>query len=119
MKKRVPYLILFFAVLGLEILIGIFLRDRWIRPYGGDLLVAVLLCALVRCFLPEKGYWIHGAVFLFCAAAECFQCLDLGLQGTAAIIVGSTFDGADLLCYALGCSLFTVTEYLLHRITPT
>ena len=118
MKKRVPYLILFFSVLGLEILIGLFLRDRWIRPYGGDLLVAVLLCALVRCFLPEKGYRIHGAVFLFCAAVECFQCLDLGLQGTAAIIVGSTFDWADLLCYALGCGIFAGCEYLLLKNRP-
>ena len=118
MKKRVPYLILFFAVLGLEILIGLFLRDRWIRPYGGDLLVAVLLCALVRCFLPEKGYWIHGGVFLFCAAVEGIQCLDLGLQGTAAIIAGTTFDWADILCYALGCGLFAGCEYLLLKNRP-
>ena len=116
MKKRVPYLILFFAVLGLEILIGCFLRDRWIRPYGGDLLVAVLLCALVRCFLPEKRYWLHSLVFLFCAGVECVQCLDLGIQGAAAIIVGSTFDWADILCYALGCSLFAGIEYMLHRL---
>ena len=116
MKKRIPYMILFFLVLGLEILIGLFVRDRWIRPYGGDLLVAVLICAFVRCFFPEKRYWIHGIVFLFCAAVECIQCLDLGLSGSAAVSVGSTFDWADLLCYALGCGLFAAAELLLPHI---
>ena len=63
--------------------------------------------------MGRNGLW--KLVRFGCAGVECVQCLDLGLQGTAAIIVGSTFDWADILCYALGCSLFAGIEYMIYR----
>ena len=52
-KLRIIYAITFFAVLLIEICIALFIRDDFIRPYIGDVLVTVLICALLRIFIPE------------------------------------------------------------------
>lgn len=115
MKKRIPYLIAFLAVLGIEVLIGAFVRDRFIRPYMGDVLVAVLLCCLARCVWPHGTRWLSVGVFGFCLMAELVQLMGLsqrlGLEGTVlSIILGATFDWADIVCYFTGCGLFAVAE---------
>jgi len=115
MKKRGQYLLWFLGLLAIECLIGAFVRDRFIRPYVGDLLVTVLLCCLVRVFFPEGSRLLPVWVFGFAAAVECSQLLNLpkllGLEGTAlALALGATFDWKDLLCYAAGCGLFALAE---------
>ena len=118
MKRRFGYLAAFFLVLLLEIFIGVFIRDNFIRPYVGDMLVTVLLCCLCRVIFPRLSPAIP--VFLFSAVVEGLQWLGvtekLGLQGTVmGIILGSTFDWKDLFCYALGCIAFDVTDRLLNK----
>ena len=54
---------------------------------------------------PVLGYFIAG---------EGMQKLNGTVLG---IIVGGTYDPVDLMCYALGCLLFTAAEYLLlHKM---
>ena len=118
MKQRLGYLAAFFLVLLLEIFIGVFIQDNFIRPYVGDMLVTMLLCCLCRVILPRLSPAIP--VFLFSAVVEGLQWLGvtekLGLQGTVmGIILGSTFDWKDLFCYALGCIAFAVTDRLLNK----
>lgn len=36
----------------MEVLIALYVRDRFIRPYVGDMLVVVLVYSFVRIFLP-------------------------------------------------------------------
>ena len=119
MRRRFGYLLLFFLVLAIEIFIGLFVRDRFIRPYVGDMLVTVLLCCLCRVILPRISP--PFPVFLFAALVEGVQALNLveklGLQGTVlGIIMGATFDWKDILCYAFGCVAFAVIERLTGRV---
>ena len=115
MKRRLPYLIAFMVILGVEVCIGAFVHDRVIRPYVGDILVAVLLCCLAKAVwprLPLAALW----VLLVCLAAETVQLFDLpakwGLEGTVLeIALGATFDWKDLLCYCTGCALFAAVTY--------
>lgn len=115
MKRRLPYLIAFAAILLIEICIGAFVHDRFIRPYVGDILVAVLLCCLAKTLfprLPLAALW----VLLVCLSAEAVQLLQLparlGLEGTVLeIILGATFDWKDLLCYTTGCAVFAAVTY--------
>lgn len=118
MKRRFKYLAAFFVVLVIEILIGVFIRDNFIRPYVGDMLVTVLLCCLCRIIIPRLSPAIP--VFLFAAGVEGIQWFGLteklGLQGTVlGIIIGSTFDWKDIFCYAMGCLAFAIIERLLHK----
>lgn len=117
-NRRAIYLILFLALLAVEICIALFVRDSFVRPYVGDVLVTVLLCCLCRAVFP--GFAPAVPVFLFAAAVEGLQWLGLaerlGLQGTAlGIILGSTFDWKDILCYGAGCLLFAGAEWLQKR----
>ena len=118
MNRQFGCLATFFLVLLLELFIGVFIRDNFIRPYVGDMLVTVLLCCLCRVIFPRLSPAIP--VFLFSALVEGIQWFGLteklGLQGTVlGIIIGSTFDWKDIFCYALGCIVFVITERLLNK----
>ena len=116
MKKRLPYLLGFTAVLVIELCIGIFVRDDFVRPYVGDVLVTVLLCCLGRMVFPDRFPWLPAAVFLFAVAVECVQLFSIpALEDTVwGVLLGSTFDGADILCYGIGCASFVILD-LLYR----
>lgn len=120
MKKRLVYLTAFVILLAAEIFIGLFVRDAFVRPYVGDMLVTVLLCVLVRTLLPEKIPLLPVWVFLFAAAVEFVQLLELpkllGLENTVfGVIIGATFDWRDILCYGTGCVIFRAAERLPAR----
>ena len=121
MKKRISYLIALVLLLGIEIVIGLYVRDAFISPYVGAVLVAVLICCLVRCFLPDKPRFLGLWVFVFCVLAEILQLLHLpallGLEGTVfAVILGATFDWKDILCYLVGCLMFTAADTKIIKI---
>lgn len=120
MKKRVVYLVAFLLLLAVEIMIGLYVRDAFVRPYLGDVLVTVLLCVLVRIFLPEGMKLLPVWVFLFAAAVEIAQLLALpkllGLEDTVfAVITGSVFDWKDIVCYGAGCVSFGAAQWLWSR----
>lgn len=121
MKKRFAYAIAFLVLLITEILIALFVRDDFIRPYGGDILVTVLICAAMRILFPTGIRLLPLWVFLFAAAVEIGQYFDfvtlLGLGDIAffRILLGSTFSVADLICYAAGCLLFWIGEKAITK----
>ena len=54
MKKRITYIILSILLLANEVFIALFVHDRFIRPYVGDVLVVMVLYTFVRIFVPER-----------------------------------------------------------------
>lgn len=120
MKKRVVYAAGACILLAAEILIALFVRDSFVRPYGGDILVTVLLCCLLRAVFLFWIPYLPLGVFLFAAAVEFAQALGIAKlipEGWTAvrIIVGSSFSVWDLVCYAVGCVLFWGAERLILR----
>ena len=120
MKKRMVYLAAFLILLAVEICIGLFVHDAFIRPYVGDVLVTVLLCVLVRTLWPEGMKLLPVWVFLFAVAVEFAQLLGLakllGLEGTVVgVIMGATFDWKDILCYGIGCGIFGAVEFFWRK----
>lgn len=111
----------FLLILAAEVLIALFVRDDFIRPYGGDILVTVLICCFVRIVFPVGVRLLPLWVFLFAAAVEIGQYFDfvslmgLGDVTFVRILLGSTFSFADLVCYAAGCLLFSGGEILARR----
>ena len=120
MKKRWIYAAAAGGLLALEIVIAVYVRDAFIRPYGGDILVTVLLCCLLRAFFLFGIPYLPLGVFLFAAAVEFAQALGIASlipnSWTAVrIIVGSSFSVWDLVCYAVGCVLCWGAERLILR----
>ena len=120
-KTRLWYALAFLLLLALEVVIALFVRDSFIRPYGGDVLVTVLLCCFCRILWPKRLRLLPVYVFLFAAAVEIGQYFDivdlLGLSGNVFFrtLIGTTFSWADLVCYGAGCLLFFTAETMLRR----
>ena len=120
-RLRLIYGVLFFVILITEILIALFVRDNFVRPYIGDMLVTVLICSFARIFIPEKIRLMPMFVFIFSSLVEIGQYFDfvklLGLDDNVFIstLLGRTFSLADLICYGVGCLLFAIFDYILKR----
>ena len=120
-KLRITYAVIFAALLLTEIAIALFIHDRFIRPYIGDLLVTVLLCGLCRIIIPQGVRALPIYVFLFAAAVEAAQYFDivrlLRLENSVFLstIIGRTFSMWDLVCYAGGCLVFFGIDLAVRR----
>lgn len=117
-NKRFIYFTLFIALFFVETLIAIFLNDKFIRPYGGDIIVEWLVYCFVRIFIPEKYKLLPLYVFIFSVLIEISQYFKLvevlGLQGNPILrtMIGNTFNWNDIWCYAVGCILIAIGSYI-------
>ena len=122
-KKRLAYLFATLMLLGIEVVIALFVRDDFVRPYVGDVLVVVVIYTFVRTFVPEKIRLLPLYVFLFAVGVEGLQAVNivewLGLSNNRifSILIGSTFDFKDIICYAVGCVLLGGYEVLNRKMT--
>ena len=120
-SKRTVYAVMFMVIFLIEVIIALFIKDRFIRPYVGDLLVTMLLCALIRIFIPNKITALPIFVFLFSVLVEIAQYVDivelLGFENSKvlSVLVGRSFSVIDIVCYALGCILFFLADFFLIK----
>lgn len=121
MRKRIVYLILTLLLLGIEILIGVFVNDSFIRPYFGDVLVVILIYTLIRIFFPSGLPFLPLGIFLFAVCVEVAQyfhiadLLHLERFPLLRVIVGTSFSWTDILCYAVGCLTVAAVEWIAAR----
>lgn len=106
----------FAVLLAAEVYIALFARDAFVRSYLGDVLVIILLCCFGRGPLGIRGRWLVPTVTALGFLAEGLQYLlladrlGLGTDSPLRVILGSTFDWADLGCYLAGGSIFAILE---------
>ena len=116
--KKVTYPLATIGITLIEVMIALFIRDNFVRPYVGDMLVVVLIYTFLKIFFTEKPRILPLYVFLFAAAVELMQRVHivelLGLQDNhfLSILIGTTFDIKDIICYAVGCLLCGVWEVM-------
>ena len=119
MKKRLVYLGLTLVLLAVEVLIALFVHDNFVRPYIGDVLVTVLICAFLRIFIPKGVKLLPLYVFIFALGVEVLQYFRivelLGFSDNRflSILIGSVFDVKDVVCYGVGCVLFFFGEIII------
>ncbi len=117
-KKRSIYLAVTVFLFVVELFIALFVHDKFIRPYVGDVLVVVLLYTFVRIFIPEGVCLLPLWIFLFAAGVEVLQyfriaeVLGLSDNRILSVVIGSVFDWKDIVCYGVGCGLLGVYEGL-------
>ena len=120
MNIRCRYGLLAAATLVIEVLIALFVRDSFIRPYVGDVLVIFLLYFSVRILIPQKCRLLPLWIFLFAFGVEWLQSINivalLGLDNIPFfnILVGTVFDWWDVLCYAIGAGLLFLLRGCRH-----
>lgn len=101
-------LLVFLLIFVLEVLIALFVKDKIIRPYGGDVLVVILMYYFVKSFIRIKPLYLVIGVLSFAYAIEIGQYFNLvdvlGMQDNKImrIVIGSSFSWGDMLAYTVG-----------------
>ena len=106
------------AVFALEVVIALFVRDGFVRPYLGDSLAVVLVYLALRAVTPLRVLPAAlTALAIGCAVefGQWFGILDLlGLRSSvvARTLLGTDFAVADFAAYAAGALAVLVVERL-------
>lgn len=112
-KRYFALTILLFVV---EVLIALFVRDRFVRPYVGDVLVVMLIYCFVKTFMNLPITSVAIFVLAFAFTIEFFQYIHivekLGLEKSALArtVIGTSFAWADIVAYIAGFVLIVITE---------
>lgn len=107
--------LLFFII---EVLIALYVKDNFVRPYVGDYLVVMLIYCAVRTFIKANPVKVAVGVLLFAYLIETlqyFRIVDrLGLAGNtlAKTVIGYGFEWADMLAYTLGVLTILLAEWI-------
>ena len=114
-RTRLAFLAAAVLILAIEIYIAICVKGGFVRHYAGDVLAVILLYALARAAFSAPPLNLPLKIFAFAAALELAQYLGavqiLGIENKILkVMIGGTFDFADLLCYAAGCVLAGTAE---------
>ena len=112
------YPIVSIALLALEVLIALFVRDEFVRPYVGDVLAVAFVYAALRAATPLgllPALALTLAIALGVEIAQALNLLDaIGLRDNAVArtVLGGVFDWTDLAAYTAGAVLVIVAERL-------
>jgi hypothetical protein len=104
----------------IEVLIALFVTDRFVRPYFGDVLVVILIYCFIKSFLRLPVFPLAMAVLVFAFTIETLQYfkivvkLGLGKSQIARTVIGTSFAWADLVAYVVGIVIVLVVEK--HRV---
>lgn len=122
MKLNFKYLILFSILLFIEIFIAMFINDSIIRPFVGDILIVILIYTFLKIFINKNIKYLSVYIFLFACLVEVSQYFNLAsilhLQQfkIARIILGSTFDIKDIICYAIGTIIIIILNHIKKEL---
>ncbi len=113
------YFILAVLLFLIEVAIALFVRDRFVRPYVGDVLVVILIYCFV-CSFVKIPLWLGAVgVLLFAYTVELLQYFNfvqiLGLQDSrlANVVLGNSFAWMDIVAYTVGIIIVVWVETIL------
>lgn len=105
-----------FFLLLIEIAIALFVHDAFLRPFGGDFLVVILVYAILRGFTRLSVYGALTRTLLFAYSIEILQffnyvqLLRLEHFKIARVIMGTSFSWLDMLAYTAGVLFVLIVE---------
>ncbi|WP_404338864.1 DUF2809 domain-containing protein [Sphingomonas sp. MMS12-HWE2-04] len=118
MRFHRGYALLALALFLVEVGIALFVHDRFVRPYLGDVLAVILVYAGLRAAFRMGVIPAAATAFLIAVAVELgqyFHLLDLlGLERNqlARIVLGYGFELRDFAAYAAGALIVLAAERL-------
>ena len=113
---RPGYLAAAIVLFAIEVLIALFVRDDFVRPYVGDVLAVALVYAGLRAVTPLGANAALAVTLAIAFAIEVAQALGLlaalglGDHAVARVVLGGTFDWVDLAAYAIGAVIIALIE---------
>lgn len=124
MKARLPYIIGFALLLGIEVCIGLFFHGDFVRYYLGDVIVVWVIYCLFRSFVPRRfnSYAVAFGILAFSFVTEFLQKAHiadrLGIEnGLLRIIIGTSYAPEDLWSYAAGTAVTVLEIFIFRRLS--
>jgi len=120
MRKAYALAAIFLFVV--EVLIALFVRDQFVRPYLGDVLAVMLVYAVLRAATPmgvASALCVALAIALVIEVAQALNLLGaLGLADNrfARIVLGGAFDMLDMAAYLAGGAAILAIEIAARRV---
>lgn len=121
-KFQRTYFLIFIIILLIEIFIALYIKDRFIRPYFGDVLVVILIYCFLKSFLLISNIRAIIIVFIFsfgieiCQAFHLIELLNLEKYTIAHWVLGSSFNAYDFLAYTVGLGIVLISENLSLKL---
>ncbi|MGL5235661.1 MAG: DUF2809 domain-containing protein [Empedobacter falsenii] len=119
-KKSFIIAIIIFLI---EVIIALYIKDKIIRPFVGDILVVIFIYYFIKAFINTKAINIAIFTLFFSFVVEILQyfnfveMIGLGHNKAARIIIGTSFSWIDLLCYFVGfILLFFIDKDLMKEM---
>lgn len=115
------YFIIASIIFVVEVLIALFVRDRFVRPYLGDVLVVILIYCFIQSFFSWPYKQTALGVLLFSFFIEWLQSIKfvekIGLENSkvANTVIGNSFAWLDIVAYVVGIVLVLVVEQYRAR----
>ncbi|REG96320.1 ribosomal maturation YjgA family protein [Flavobacterium aquicola] len=115
------YFLLTILIFVIEVLIALFVHDKIVRPYIGDVLVVILIYCFIKSFLKLPVLPVAIFVLLFSFTIEFLQYVNivgkLGLQNSklARTVIGTSFAWIDLVCYIAGIIIVLIAEKVFAK----
>ena len=120
-NKRIKYLIIFIIIFMVEVFIGAYSHSGIIRNYVGDILVIPVMYFFIRIIYPKRIRKLPYILFLFAVIVEILQYMKinniLGIEGSSllGILLGSTGDIKDILCYFIWTIIIIIIDVIENR----
>lgn len=119
-RKRLIFLAVFVFLFFVEVLIALYVHDDFVRPYVGDMIVTVVVWAFARIVFPDRFKLMSLYVMIFAILVEVGQYFNyvdlLGITNPILVtMMGTSFAWADIACYAVGCVVAAVADYIIFR----
>ncbi|WP_291122937.1 DUF2809 domain-containing protein [Empedobacter sp. UBA7620] len=117
-KKSFSIAIIIFLI---EVIIALYIKDKIIRPFVGDILVVIFIYYFIKAFINTKAINIAIFTLFFSFIVEILQyfnfveMIGLGHNKAARIIIGTSFSWIDLLCYFIGFILLFLIDKDLKK----
>jgi hypothetical protein len=121
-KFNRTYFVLAVILLVVEFIIGAFMHDDYIRPFGGDFLVVILIYCSIKSILKcdvtytALGVLLFAFVIEWCQRIHLINMLNLQHSPIARVILGTDFAWTDMLMYTLGILCVWLTERVARSI---
>ncbi|AYQ32511.1 DUF2809 domain-containing protein [Runella sp. SP2] len=119
MFSQKHYLTIAIVIFLIEVAIAAFVHDAFLRPFGGDFLVVILIYTLVRGVTPFSVVPTIVGTLLFSFFIEALQFINfveiIGLEKVkiARVVLGTSFSWLDILAYSLGALFVFFVESII------
>ncbi|HEY0623820.1 DUF2809 domain-containing protein [Sphingomonas sp.] len=116
LRFHTGYALLTLLVFAIEVLIALYVRDQFVRPYLGDVLAVILVYLGLRAVLRIGVTAAAMAAFAVAVTVEFGQLIGivhlLGLSNSAVArtVLGMGFEGWDFVAYVAGAGIAVLAE---------